>query len=207
MHLQRSDALANHYAFLTAAKRLLSIHPNATIDELAQEAGLSRRCFYQHFSSRTQLVNELLENAETAISDAVSQDHPDVRIALAELVLLLWGDVESVRASVMLTRTNATPETIGSQLITMRLEEMVVRGVKQGYFRTDLTPQVLVPMLGMIGRSVLRERHRIEAIGTRSLIKMVWSVVGVSCEEQELLLAEHPELCDRNSFLKSAIAE
>lgn len=192
--LSRRDALANRRALLGAAQRVLAVHPSATIDDIATAAGLSRRCFYQHFASRAQLYDELVETAESAITDAVSKDHPDVRVALAELVLLLWDDVESVRASVVLARNQCAPEVVGSQLITLRLEQIVRRGADQGFFRNDLSPEVLVPMLGLVGRSVLRERHRIEAIGTRSLIKMVWSVVGVPCEEQDQLLAEHPEL-------------
>jgi AcrR family transcriptional regulator len=61
----------------------------ATIDDIAKQAGATRTTFYLHFSSKTELVNQLLKRAEEIL---VSTDGPP----LSEVVRS--GDPRLIRA-------------------------------------------------------------------------------------------------------------
>ncbi|WP_067897494.1 TetR/AcrR family transcriptional regulator [Nocardia vaccinii] len=53
---RRADWIANRRAILEASLRLLGRDPQATLAQIAAEAGLTRRTVYLHFSSREDLI-------------------------------------------------------------------------------------------------------------------------------------------------------
>ena len=57
---RRRDATANRAALLVAAQSVLARDPHASLDAIAQSAGLSRRALYGHFSDRESLLREVI---------------------------------------------------------------------------------------------------------------------------------------------------
>ena len=57
---RRRDATANRAALLAAAQTVLARDPHASLDAIAQSAGLSRRALYGHFSDRESLLREVI---------------------------------------------------------------------------------------------------------------------------------------------------
>src|ERR1700712_4396718 len=53
---RRSDAALNRTKIVEAARHLLATKPDATMVEIAAEAGLGRGTAYRHFPSREELV-------------------------------------------------------------------------------------------------------------------------------------------------------
>lgn len=57
---RRRDALANREALLRAAQSVLATNPTASLDVIAQAAGLTRRAVYGHFADRDSLLREVI---------------------------------------------------------------------------------------------------------------------------------------------------
>ncbi|WP_329375119.1 helix-turn-helix domain-containing protein [Streptomyces sp. NBC_01483] len=58
---QRSDARSNRTRILATARQKLRDNPDASLDSIAQAAGVARRTLYGHFSSRQALVAALTQ--------------------------------------------------------------------------------------------------------------------------------------------------
>ena len=61
---RRSDAEENHQRLLDAAVRVLHDDPDATLDAIAQAAGLGRATAYRHFGGRRELVTAARRHAQ-----------------------------------------------------------------------------------------------------------------------------------------------
>jgi AcrR family transcriptional regulator len=77
---RRSDSRRNKDRVLEAAIRVLSEHPNATVEDVAAEAGLNRSTVYRRFSGREQLLDavrwRLVEESRALFRETVAQE-PD----------------------------------------------------------------------------------------------------------------------------------
>jgi hypothetical protein len=58
---RRRDARQNREQILSAALHALSAHPEASIEETARAAGLTRRIVYGHFANHDALLLALLD--------------------------------------------------------------------------------------------------------------------------------------------------
>jgi AcrR family transcriptional regulator len=75
---QRSDARQSIAAVIDAAIRTLGDRPDASVDEIARAAGVSRQTVYAHFPSRDALIDAVIEQASsefTALFDGLDLDH------------------------------------------------------------------------------------------------------------------------------------
>jgi AcrR family transcriptional regulator len=62
---QRSDARQSVTAVLDAAIQVLAGRPDASMDEIARAAGVSRQTVYAHFPSRDALIDAVIAHAST----------------------------------------------------------------------------------------------------------------------------------------------
>jgi len=85
---RRSDSRRNKDRLLEAAVRVLSEDPNATVEDVAAEAGLNRSTVYRRFSSREQLLGavrgRLLEENRALFREAAARE-PDFARCMNEL--------------------------------------------------------------------------------------------------------------------------
>jgi AcrR family transcriptional regulator len=70
---RRADAVRNRAAILAAAAELFDRHDLASVSvqDIAQEAGVSKAAVFRHFGDRSGLIQEILEPRAAALREAV----------------------------------------------------------------------------------------------------------------------------------------
>jgi AcrR family transcriptional regulator len=90
---QRSDARQSIVAVVDAAIQTLAGRPDASVDEIARAAGVSRQTVYAHFPTRDALIDAVIEHASTeltALLDSVDLDRDPPALALTRLLDAGW---------------------------------------------------------------------------------------------------------------------
>ncbi|MGA7672579.1 MAG: TetR/AcrR family transcriptional regulator [Nitrolancea sp.] len=85
----RADAERSIAAILDAAAKMLGERPDAKVEEIAREAGVTRQTVYAHFSSREKLIVAVIERATQEGLDAVDAARLDEGPAPEALMRLL----------------------------------------------------------------------------------------------------------------------
>lgn len=148
---KRADARRNIEAILVAAIGCLGRDPDASIAQIAKEAGVGRVTLYGHFANRAELV-------DAAIGRAIEEGNAGLEALdlsgepSASLVLLIrhsWRSI--VRIGSLLTAGSAalSPERMLElhSRPASRVERVIERGRNTGAFRTDLPGSWLVATL------------------------------------------------------------
>ncbi|WIM97010.1 TetR/AcrR family transcriptional regulator [Actinoplanes oblitus] len=149
MPAKRRDAEANRDRILRAAQELLSRNPAASMDDLAQAAGVVRRTVYAHFPTRDALLDGLSDKVSAHLLAALGgtdRSGLEPEVALADFALTVW----TVGAEYRLLMTLAEADLGGASRlhellapIRARGVELLVRGRASGRFATHLPPGVL----------------------------------------------------------------
>ncbi|MDI6021973.1 TetR/AcrR family transcriptional regulator [Leucobacter sp. UT-8R-CII-1-4] len=195
--VRRKDAAANRQALLQAAQTVLADHPNASLDAIAQAAGLSRRALYGHFPDRDSLLREVIAVGAHQFNDiAVSAEHEDPRIALAWLAARLWREASAVRASANIAMDDEHLADTANALAPLRerLLELTRSGANSGAFRSDLSPELLAFLIESTARATLRQPTLSPEVNDATVVRVVLSIVGLSWVEQSELISAHPEV-------------
>ena len=151
---KRADAVRNVERALDAAVACLSRRPNATMAEIAKEAGLGRVTLYGHFASRADLLDavvaRVIEQGEQTL-DVVDLDG-DPREALTRLIASSWQLVDQSRSVIAAAEGELSPERIRAlhDSPAARVEALITRGRDEGVFRTDMPTTWQVAVLHQI---------------------------------------------------------
>jgi AcrR family transcriptional regulator len=90
---RRADAEQNAATILDAAITVLAEQPEASIEDIAKAAGVSRQTVYAHYASREALINAAIERGSTevklAFEAAALEDLPPTE-ALVRLLDIIW---------------------------------------------------------------------------------------------------------------------
>ena len=139
---RRSDARRSIDAILNAARTVLGERPDASMEEIATTAGVTRQTVYAHFPSRDALIAALLHSAgaETiAAMDAARLDTVPPADALRQYLDIGW---ELIRRNPYLLAPALDRNPPGSddshQAGTARLEQIIRRGQLIGDFDRTL---------------------------------------------------------------------
>lgn len=182
----RRDALANREAILTAAAELLRREPDASIDAVAAESGLSRRALYGHFASRDDLLAELARRGAERIAHALSGVHDDDPVAhVARIGSALWDEVAHVKLIARMVVNGPLERVVADGLEPIRasLRDAIGRGVADGRFRADADADTVSRLIERQTLDVLDEvvRHDLDDEAARRLvIVMALGVAGLS---------------------------
>ena len=137
----RSDSARNRDAILQAAAECLNADPNASLADIAQAAGIARITIYGHFSSRNELLTELMHTSMARVeAELASVDlSGDAWQALESLVASSWrlvnslgvlrGAAEHALPAEVMHGSHADPRA--------RVEHLLARGRADGSFRDD----------------------------------------------------------------------
>jgi len=90
---QRSDARQSIAVVIDAAIRTLGDRPDASMDEIARAAGVTRQTVYAHFPSRDALIDAVTEQATaevTGLLDGLDLDQAPPAQALTRLLDAGW---------------------------------------------------------------------------------------------------------------------
>ena len=185
----RRDAMLNRLAILQAAVRVLCVDPDAGMDAIAAEAGLTRRAVYGHFPSRDQLIEEMLATGAARISASLLPlDDSDPLAAIATIGSRLWGEVSHVRATALLAVRGPYRSRIAEVLRPLRevLERVVTAGVASGSFRQDVPAPILARLIEGAALNVLDEATRLGLTaeeGDRLVVITTLSCAGLSWQD------------------------
>jgi AcrR family transcriptional regulator len=161
---RRADARRNSARIVSAARARLSSDPNATIDDIAQAAGVGRMTLYGHFRTRAELVDAALVEALRAGGEILSSLDltGDPREAMRRLLASSWSLV--AESSALLT---AAQESLPAGRVrelhdepARRVEELVRRGQAEGAFRSDLPITWLVSAIQYILHGAAEETRQ-----------------------------------------------
>lgn len=138
----RSDARRSIDAILNAARVVLGERPDASMEDIAATAGVTRQTVYAHFPSRDALVTALVETAAaeyTALLDDADLDTAPPAEALVGFLAAGWLFVARYP---LLLNAGANrvprPETDPHDVVPPRLERVIQRGQQTGDFTSPL---------------------------------------------------------------------
>jgi TetR/AcrR family transcriptional regulator, mexCD-oprJ operon repressor len=146
---RRADARRNIETILDAAERCLAADPDASMSDIADEAGLGRVTIYGHFKTRAELIEvvarRVLEDANGVLADVdLTGEAGD---ALARLVAASWR-VTIRSGSLIVAAEKALPAHVVREVHAGELEDRVrnfLAGAQRvGSFRSDLSTEWLV---------------------------------------------------------------
>jgi AcrR family transcriptional regulator len=140
---RRLDARRNLEAIVDAARRTFSADPRASMQQVAEAAGLHRATVHRHFASRDDLLNTLqaraMDESLTALRDVRPEDGP-AGDALRRATRALVETADRWQ----LARYAAVPqEGPAVEEIRRRMTELIARGQREGSVRKDLDAGVL----------------------------------------------------------------
>ncbi|MBP2437014.1 TetR/AcrR family transcriptional regulator [Microbacterium amylolyticum] len=155
---RRRDAVANREALLEAAARVFRTSPNASLDAIAHEAGLTRRAVYGHFASRDEMLAVLVDRGAARISAAVQgvrDDDPALHIA--RIGAAVWQEIAHVKLVARMIVRSPLDRTAarGLELIRRSLRDGVTRGAQDGSLRRDADPEVIARLIESSALAVL----------------------------------------------------
>lgn len=145
----RADARRNVELILDAAETCLARDPDASMAEIAREAGLGRVTVYGHFRSRPVLVDAVLHRVLTAVDAALGSVDlsGDAARALERLVDATWR-VTMRSGSLLVAAEKALPASTVRQAhaggLEDRVRNFIARAQGTGEFRTDLSADWLM---------------------------------------------------------------
>lgn len=139
---QRADAQRNRAKILAATPDSLSKDPDASVADIAAEAGVGRMTLYGHFRTRAELIDatlaDSLERAEAVLADVPLDGDPGE--AFEALITSSWMLLERIRVVLVVAQRELQPARIREmhQKAEARMRGLVERGQREGVFRTDL---------------------------------------------------------------------
>lgn len=139
---RRSDARRSIDAILDATRVLLGERPDASMEDIAARAGVTRQTVYAHFRSREALLAALVEIAAAeydALLDAADLDTAPPPVALARFLDAGWQFLD--RYPLLLNATAARvprPDPDPHDVVPPRLERLIVRGQRTRDFDRSL---------------------------------------------------------------------
>jgi TetR/AcrR family transcriptional regulator, mexCD-oprJ operon repressor len=145
----RADARRNIELILAAAEASLARDPDASMSDIAAEAGLGRVTIYGHFSSRQALIEAVVYRVLNAANAALNEVDlsGDPGKAFERLVDATW-QLTMRSGSLIIAADKALPVTTVRQAHAGGLEERVrdffIVGQRSGAFRSDLSADWLV---------------------------------------------------------------
>ena len=195
----RRDATENRAALLAAARVVLNRDPDAGLDAIAAEAGLTRRAVYGHFANRDALLKELVTTGTARVANALATvDHPEPLVRLALIASRMWHEVDAVRVMTLFAVRGPFQRLVAEQLRPVRAQLLtaVRDGARHGV-RTDIAPETLARLIEGAAIAVLDEatRTRISATtGRRLAMLTVLSMAGLDAASAGRLIDETFEL-------------
>ena len=196
----RRDAAENREALLTAARIVLNRDPNASLEAIAAEAGLSRRSVYGHFVNRDELVLELVTSGARRVAAALEGvTHPDPVTRLALIASRLWLEVESVRVMAVIAVRGPLASHTATVLDPIRrsIRQAVCDGQANGTIRQDVPEGLLARLVEDAALSVLEEsaRRPLPAReGHQLVMLMTLGIVGLGWRDAAQFIEQRTEL-------------
>jgi AcrR family transcriptional regulator len=155
---RRADAERSIAAILDAAIPLLGERPDASMEDIAEAAGVTRQTVYAHFSSRDALLGAVVARVTEQVAaaiDAAELDRGSATDALVRFVETSWQILERTPLLLRLPVVPVGPreELDRHEPITSRLAELIRRGQRGGEFDREMSPEWLLAATIALGHA------------------------------------------------------
>ncbi|MDO5512292.1 TetR/AcrR family transcriptional regulator [Corynebacterium sp.] len=139
---QRADAQRNRIKILTATVTAIRKDADASVADIAAEAGVGRMTLYGHFQNRAELIDaaltESIERGEEVLREVPLDGEPTA--AFRALVTSSWALVDQSRALLAAAQKELPAARIRDMhtKAEARMRGLLLRGQREGAFRSDL---------------------------------------------------------------------
>ncbi|MFJ3384373.1 MULTISPECIES: TetR/AcrR family transcriptional regulator [unclassified Curtobacterium] len=184
----RRDATENRAALIDAAKTVLQRDPDASLETIAAEAGLSRRAVYGHFPSRDDLVRAVVTSGAARVAAAMPTPTdlgglpPAARIAA--IAVTLWSEVSHVRSMARIAVRSPYGESVAQVFAPLRAQvrDACALGIADGSMRSDVDAATLGRLVEGACIAVLDEATRSgtpDGAGRRMVVLSALGMAGI----------------------------
>lgn len=139
---RRADAERSIARILDAALDALASDPDASMAEIAGRARVVRATIYVHFPTRDALIDAVRQRAMQEVGAAIEAAEPergDAADALRRVLASTWRELGRYHALVAITTQLPHAELRSKHHpVLARLEPLIIRGQRDGSFRTDV---------------------------------------------------------------------
>ncbi|WP_086559633.1 TetR/AcrR family transcriptional regulator [Streptomyces africanus] len=136
----RADAERSVRAILEAAERVLAQDASASMEQIAEAAGLTRITVHRRFANRQALLEALAVSAKQQIIDAIEEARPDSAPALVALYRVT-ANVLRVKNTWRFTLSHATAHTPAAVALWAEIDahtvELLTRAQGEGLLAPD----------------------------------------------------------------------
>jgi AcrR family transcriptional regulator len=155
---RRADAERSIAAILDAAVALLGDRPDASMEDIAEAAGVTRQTVYAHFSSRDALLGAVVARVTEQVATVIAAAELDQGSATDALVRFVDASWQTLERTPLLLRLPVAPVGPREELdrhepITSRLAELIRRGQRAGEFDRDVPPEWLLAATIALGHA------------------------------------------------------
>lgn len=153
---QRSDARQSIAAVLDAAIRTLGERPDASMDEIARAAGVSRQTIYAHFPSRDALIHAVIEHASaefTVLLDGLELGQEPPAQALTRLLEAGWQVAARYQFMWLQPAVDPGKDAERHAPVLERMLDIVRRGQASGDFDASVPAPWLLSASLALGRA------------------------------------------------------
>ncbi|MFI6318598.1 TetR/AcrR family transcriptional regulator [Nonomuraea sp. NPDC050556] len=154
---RRADAVRSRAAILDAAVRLLNADPDARVEAVAAEAGVTRQTVYAHFPSRRKLLAAALDHVTDEAVAAMDAARLDEGPASGALLRLLDAGSGTAGRYPVLLRLAEGSEGGDHTPVEERLRRVIGRGQQSGEFDASLPVDWLVAVAITLGHAAAVE--------------------------------------------------
>ncbi|MFE9679529.1 TetR/AcrR family transcriptional regulator [Streptomyces sp. NPDC006259] len=136
----RADAERSVRAILEAAERVLAEDAGASMEQIAEAAGLTRITVHRRFANRQALLEALAVSAKQQLLDAIGEARPDSAPALVALYRVT-ANVLRIKSTWRFTLSHATPHTSAAAALWKEIDaytvELLTRARNEGLLASD----------------------------------------------------------------------
>ena len=153
---RRTDAEQNVAAILQAAAETLSAQPEASVEDVARAAGVSRQTVYAHFPSREALLDAVVERATAEVTvafDAAGLENAPPAEALIRLLDAGWTASARYPFLWHLPAVSADKDLERHGPVVGRLKDVIRRGQETGELDASLSADWLLSAGLALGRA------------------------------------------------------
>jgi AcrR family transcriptional regulator len=153
---RRADAQRSISAIVGAARAVLGERPDASVEEIAAAAGVTRQTVYAHFPSRDALIVAVFHSVRDeswATLEAAGLDELPPVEAMREFLRISWQLIErfAVLFDPMLARISDLKSDESPRGVDVMIERIVRRGQESGDFDRSLPVDWLVTATHSLG--------------------------------------------------------
>lgn len=155
---RRTDATRSVGRILHAAKEVLATQPNASVEDIAVAAGVSRQTVYAHFRTRELLIGAVIDAIADEAAEAMADARLDEGPAPEALLRLLEASWRTTRRYPMLLTLAAPARDEESEqkrhvAVVDHLIRVLTRGQRSGEFAGDQPPSWLASAVVALGHT------------------------------------------------------